>query len=211
MRRFPKQWSIIGVVALVAATGCENPIRSFRPPPVERVDLSPLLEAPIDSSVGLSAAFPDYEAVVIGGVQQSNGQVRKDGIVDVVTETYDANPARARTWYTDVIVTRFDTSERAARDLDSSCYSFVSGEAPDHPTRWKEGDYCLSSVLRRPTDPGNSYVPAEVYSSWVFVRRDRIVVRLYELHKDSAKTAKNAIIVELAERLSRVNPTPAAR
>jgi hypothetical protein len=49
-------------------------------------------------------------------------------------------------------------------------------------------------------------MPANVYSSWVIVRNDRLVLRLYERHVDSSKSAKNRIIAEIAERLAKLSP-----
>ena len=200
-----RQSGWLGIVALVAAMGCAA-IR----PQAEPVDLSPLLEVEIDRPIDLPSGFPDYEALVIGGVQQRNGQDRRDGVVDLVKKTYDSELDESHTWTVDVSVSRFDTPARAALDLDSSCYSFSRGGASGSPVRWRDGVYCASSIVHLRTDPLNLYFPSNLYSSWVFVRRDRIVVRLYERHEGSAKSAKNAIIAELAERLSRLEKARSA-
>ncbi len=196
--RGPRAWWGVGIVALAAAMGCAT----VRPTP-QPVDLSPLLEVQIDPSIRLSSAFPDYEALVRGTIQERTGQVRRDGVVDLVKKTYDSELDEFRRWTVDVSVTLFDTSEQAARDLDSSCYSFARGGASGNPVRWQDGRYCASSIVHLRNDPLNLYLPSNLYSSWVLVRRDRLVVRLYERHEGSAKSAKNAIIVELADRLSK--------
>lgn len=201
----PHGWWWVGIVALVAAAGCAT-VR----PHAQPVDLSPLLEVQIDPSLDLSSAFPDYEAVVIGGVQQRSGQSRRDDVVDLVKKTYDTELDESRSWTVDVSVSRFDTAARAARDLDSSCYSFSRGGASGNPVRWRDGVYCASSIVHLRNDPLNLYLPSNLYSSWVFVRRDRIVLRLYERHEGSAKSAKNPIIVELAERLSGLTSAPSS-
>src|SRR4030095_2296184 len=121
-------------------------------------------------------AFPDYEPVVVAGIQQRNGTARRDGIVDLVKETYDSELDEFHSWTIDVTVTLFESAARAVRDLDSSCYSFAHGGAPDGRIRWQDGVYCAAPVVRRPNDPENLYQPTELYSSWVFVRRDRIVL-----------------------------------
>jgi hypothetical protein len=180
-----------------------------RPRP-EPVDLSPLLEVHTDPSIRLFAAFPDYEAPVIGRVQERNGQLRRDGVVDLVKKTYDSELDEFHSWTVDASLTLFDTSEEAARDLDSSCDSFSRGGASGHPVRWQNGVYCVSSIVHLRNDPLHAHLPANLYTSWVFVRRDRIVVRLYERHQGSPKSAKNAIIVELAERLSKRRLEPSA-
>lgn len=200
----PHGWWWVGIIALVAVTGCATALR----PQPQPVDLSPLLAVHTDSSIGLSSAFPDYEALVIDGVQQWNGQARLDGVVDLVMETYDSELNDAHSWSVDVTVTLFDSSARAARVLDSSCQSFARGGASGNPVRWQDGVYCASSIVRRRTDPLNLYLPSNLYSSWLFVRRDRVVLRLYERHEGSAKSAKNAIIAELAGRMSKFPPAP---
>jgi hypothetical protein len=172
-------------------------------PHAQSVDLSPLLEVQPDPSIDLSLAFPDYEAVVIGGVQQRNGQPGRDGVVDFVRKTYDSELDEFHSWTVDVSVSLFETPAGAARDLDSSCDSFSRGGASGNPVRWQDGVYCASSIVHLRNDPLKLNLPANLYSSWVFVRRDRIVLRLYERHVGSAKSAKNSIIAELAERLSR--------
>ena len=130
--------------------------------------------------------------------------------MDLVKKTYDTELDESHSWTVDVSVTLFDTSEQATRELDSSCYSFSRGGASGGPVRWQNGVYCASPIVHRRTDPLKLYLPANLYSSWVFVRRDRIVLRLYERHEGSAKSAKNAIIVELADRLSRLNRAQSA-
>jgi hypothetical protein len=197
-REFSNRWAV-GIVALAAAMGCAT----IRPTPPQPVDLSPLLDVQIDPSIGLSSALPDYEALVIGGVQQRTGKARQDGVVDLVKKTYDSELDEFHSWTVDVSVSLFDTPAQAARDLDSSCYSFSRGGASGNPVRWQDGVYCTSPIVHLRNDPLNLYLPANLYSSWVFVRRDRIVLRLYERHHGSPKSAKNAIIVELAERLSK--------
>jgi hypothetical protein len=194
----------IGIVALVAGMGCSTTAR----PESEPVDLSPLLAVHTDASIGLSAGFPDYDAVVVDGVQQWNGQARSDGVVDLVKETYDSELDETHSWFVDVTVTLFDSSARATRVLDSSCHSFARGGASGNPVRWQDGVYCASSVVHRRTDPSNQYLPSNLYSSWVFVRRDRVVLRLYERHEGSARSAKNAIIKELAGRMAKFPPAP---
>jgi hypothetical protein len=191
----------LGVVVLAAATGCAG----IRPQTQQPLDLSPLLEVETGPAVRLSAALPDYEALVIGGVQQRTGQAGPDGVVDLVKKTYDTELDEFHSWTVNVSVSLFDTSTRAARDLDSSCDSFSRGGAAGSPVRWQDGAYCASSIDHRRSDSTNLYLPSNLYSSWVFVRRDRIVVRLYERHEGSATSAKNAIIAELAERLSRLD------
>jgi hypothetical protein len=196
--RRPHGWGWVGIVILVAATGCAT----IQPQP-QPIDLSPLLEVQIDPSIGLSSAFPDYEALVIGGVQQRTGKARRDGVVDLVKKTYDSELDEFHSWTVDVSMSRFDTPAEAARDLDSSCYSFSRGGASGNPVRWQDGVYCTSPIVHLRNDPLNLYLPANLYSSWVFVRRDRIVLRLYERHHGSPKSAKNAIIAEIADRLSK--------
>ena len=204
-RRMPRASWWLALAALAAATGCAA-IR----PRAESVDLAPLLEVQTEPSTTLLPAFPDYEALVLAGVPRTMGGARPDGVVDRFAETYDWEQNVARSWSIDVSVTLFDTAARAVRDLDSSCNSFAVGGAWG-PIRWEEGLYCVSTVMQRPTDPRNNYTLADFYTSWVFVRRDRIVLRLYERHKDSPKSAKNQIIVELAERLSRLNASASTR
>jgi hypothetical protein len=193
---------------LLAATGC----RSDSPPAdpgdsltlaPQAVDLSPILELPMDVSKGVARAFPDYQQLVIGGVQQSNRRVRKDGVVELLRESYDSELDEENRWVVDVSLTRFDTPARAARELDASCYSQVHGGASSS-VRWRESVYCISSVLHMHTDPRNLHLPTNTYFSWVIVRRDGLVLRLYERHQGSPKSAKNQIIREVAGRLSRI-------
>lgn len=200
--RGPRAWWWVGIVALVAATGCAQVIRPVIRPQTQPVDLSPLLEVHADPSIGLPYVFPDYEALVNGGVQQRNGRAGPDGVVDLVKKTYDTELDEFHSWTVDVSVSLFDSSARAAEDLDSSCDSFSRGGASGSPVRWQDGLYCISSIVHHRNDPLNLHLPANLYSSWVFVRNNRIVVRLYERHEGSAKSAKNEIIAELARRLS---------
>lgn len=200
------------VAALVAGTGCraDDP-PSDRVAPVDRqtVDLSPLLELPIDLSSSLVRAFPDFEPLVLEGVQLSNRKVRKDGVVELVKETYDSELDEANRWIVDVSLTRFDTPARAARELDSSCYSQARGGASS-TVRWREGVYCISTVLHLTNDPRGLHLPTNTFFSWVIVRRDTLVVRLYERHLGSSRSAKNQIIREIGARLSRsADPVPA--
>jgi hypothetical protein len=200
-----QRWGCVLLLALVTATGCA----AIRPDP-QPIDLSPLMAVRPDPAIGLSFAFPDYQALVTDGVQQRNGEARRDGVVDFVTKTFDSELDELHSWTVDVRVIRFDTPEGAARDLDSSCHSFSRGGAAGEPVRWQDGAYCFSSIGHRHTDPQNLYLPADLYSSWVFVRRDQIVVRLYERHLGSEKSARNRIILEVAERLSRLTPSASA-
>jgi hypothetical protein len=126
-------------------------------------------------------------------------------------QTYDSELDEAHRWFVDVSLTLFDTPERATRDLDSSCNSFARGGASGGPVRARKGVYCISSVTRQSSDPQGLYLPSNFYSSWLFVRRDRLVVRLYERHKGSAKSAKSPIIQDLAERLGKLNAAPEFR
>jgi hypothetical protein len=189
-------------VALVATAGWAT-LSHAQP-----IDLAPLLQVETDPSRGLSAGFSDYDALVIGGIQQWNGQPRTDGVVDLVKQTYDSELDGAHRWFVDATVTLFDSAAHAARDIDSSCYPYARGGAAGGGVRARKGVYCVSPVTLMRTDPQNLYLPAKVYSSWVFVRRDRIVVRLYERHKGSKESAKNPIIVDVANRLSKLNASP---
>ena len=187
---------------LLAVLGCAvTPVSAQ----AQSVDLAPLLEVHADLSKGIARAFPDYEALVLGRVQKRDGQPRRDGIVEQVKETFDTQLDESHTWSVDATLTLFDTAERAARDLDASCYSFAHGGA-SAPVRSRDGIYCISPVLHVHNDPLRTYMAANVYSSWVIVRNDRLVLRLYERHVDSPKSAKNRIIAEIAARLSQLNP-----
>jgi hypothetical protein len=187
---------------LLAVLGCAvTPVSAQ----AQSVDLAPLLEVRADLSNGIARAFPDYEALVLGGVQKRDGQPRRDGIVEQVKETFDTQLDESHTWSVDATLTLFDTAERAARDLDASCYSFAHGGA-SAPVRSRDGIYCISPVLHVHNDPLRTYMAANVYSSWVIVRNDRLVLRLYERHVDSPKSAKNRIIAEIAARLSQLKP-----
>jgi hypothetical protein len=179
--------------------GAFTPVASW----AESVDLAPLLEVQPDLSGGMARAFPDYEAEVIGGVQQWNNKPSRGGVRERVTETYDTELDESNTWSVDATVTLFDSAESASRDLDASCYSFAHGGA-SAPVRARDGVYCISPVLHMRSDPLRMYTSANMYTSWVIVRNDRIVVRLYERHVGSSKSAKNRIIAEIAERLSRL-------
>lgn len=172
----------------------------------QTVDLSPLLELPIDLSNGLVRAFPDWELLVVRGVQQSNRKERKDGVLELVKKSYDSELDEASRWVVDVSLTLFDSPARAARDLDSACYSQAHGGASS-TVRWRNGVYCISSMLHLHNDPRSLHLPTDTYFSWVLVRRDALVVRVYERHKGSPRTAKNQIIREVADRLS--NPASA--
>ena len=189
-------WAVLG--------GAVLPVASQAQP----VDLAPVLEVQPDLSGGMARAFPDYEAIVLGGVQQWNGKPSRDGVVELVKETYDTELDESHTWSVDATVTLFDSAESATRDLDAACYSFAHGVA-SAPVRSRDGIYCISPVLHVRSDPLRMYLPANVYSSWVIVRNDRLVVRLYERRVGSSKSAKNRILAEIAERLSRLAPPPA--
>jgi hypothetical protein len=193
------------VAVLAAVLGCAvTPVASQ----AQSVDLAPMLEVRPDLSKGMARAFPDYETLVLGGVQKWNGKPSRDGIVELVKETYDTVLDESHTWSVDATVTLFDTAESATRDLNDSCYSFAHGGA-SAPVRSRDGVYCISPVLHVRNDTLRMYMPANVYSSWVIVRNDRLVLRLYEHHVGSAKSAKNRIIAEIAERLSKLSAPPA--
>src|SRR5262245_27328608 len=121
----------LGVAVLWAVVGWQTPALAAPADPrdSQTVDLSPLLELPIDLSGGLVRAFPDWEPLVIGTVQQSNRTQRKDGVVELVKKSYDSELDEASRWVVDVSVTLFVSPARAARDLDSSCYSQAHGGA----------------------------------------------------------------------------------
>jgi hypothetical protein len=189
-------WAVLGCAVAPVASQAQS------------IDLAPVLEVQPDLSGGMARAFPDYEAIVLGGVQQWNGKPSRDGVVELVKETYDTELDESHTWSVDATVTLFDSAESATRDLDASCYSFAHGGA-SAPVRSRDGIYCISPVLHVRSDPLRMYLPANVYSSWVIVRNDRIVVRLYERRVGSPKSAKNRILAEIAERLSRLTPPPA--
>jgi len=206
------------VAALAAAVGCAGGGGAVQPPPKapqpkaqapqQSVDLAPLLEVHADLSRGMTRAFPDYEKLVLGGVQQWNGKALDNGVVETVRKTYDTELDESNTWAVDATLILFDTPERAARELDASCYSFAHGGASS-VVRSREGVFCISSVLYLTSDPV-LHLPANTYFSWVIARSDRVVLRLFERHAGSTKTAKNRIIAEIAERLAKLAP-PAAR
>ena len=196
----------LGIAVLVAALGwAGTPLASQ----AQNIDLAPMLEVRPDVSNGIARAFPDYEALVLGGVQQRNGKASRGGIVEQVKETYDTELDESNTWSVDATVTLFDTAESASRDLGASCYSFAHGGA-SAPVRSRDGVYCISPVLHVRNDPLRMYLPSNVYSSWLIVRNERIVVRMYERHLGSAKSAKNQILAEVAARLSKLSAPPAA-
>jgi hypothetical protein len=196
---------LLRVAALAAAVGCAGAIG----PAPQSVDLAPLLEVRPDLSKGMARAFPDYGALVLGGVQQWNGKPSRDGVVELVKDTYDTELDESHTWSVDATVTLFDTAESASRDLNDSCYSFAHGGA-SAPVRSRDGVFCISPVLHVRSDPLRMYLPSNLYSSWVIVRNDRLVVRLYERHVGSPKSAKNRIIAEIAERLGKLTAPPAS-
>ena len=188
---------------LVAVLGCAvTPVSSQ----AQSVDLAPLLEVQPDLSSGVARAFPDYEALVLGGVQQWNRKPSRDGIVEQVKETYDTELDESNTWSVDATVTLFDTAESASRDLDASCYSFAHGGA-SAVVRSREGVFCISSVLHL-NNVQDGQRPSNSYFSWVIARNDRIVLRMYERRLGSPKSAKNRIIAEIAERLSGLSAPP---
>src|SRR5262245_53650539 len=80
----------LSVAILWAAAGC--PATAIAAPADagdgQTVDLSPLLELPIDLSNGLLPAFPDWEPLVVRGIQTSNRKERKDGVVELVKKSY---------------------------------------------------------------------------------------------------------------------------
>jgi hypothetical protein len=191
----PKRTGLSAAV-LVAVLGCAaTPVRSS----AQSVDLAPLLEVHPDLSNGMARAFPDYEALVLRGVQKSNGKPSRNDVVELVQETFDTELDESNTWSVGATLTLFDTAASAARDLDASCYSFAHGGA-SAPVRSRDGMYCISPVLHVRSQASN------IYSSWVIVRNDRLVVRLYERHAGSPKSAKNRIIAEIAARLSQLQP-----
>src|SRR5262245_59969715 len=121
---WPRRAAWLGLVGIAGAIGCAT----LRPRP-ESVDLTPLLAVQTEPSRTLLPAFPDYEALVVGGVPRTVGESRPEGVVDRFAETYDWQQNDARAWSIDVSVTLFDTAERAIRDLDTSCNSFAVGGA----------------------------------------------------------------------------------
>jgi hypothetical protein len=189
----------LGIAVLVAILGWA-PLASQ----AQNVDLAPLLEVHPDLANGMARAFPDYEALVLGGVQQRNGKPSRGGIVEQVKKTYDTELDESNSWSVDAIATLFDTAASASRDLDASCYSFAHGGA-SAPVRSRDGVYCLSPVLHVRNDTLRLNLPSNVYSSWLIVRNDRIVVRIYERHIGSKKSAKNRIIAEIAARLANLS------
>jgi hypothetical protein len=192
------------VAVLAAILGCAvAPVASQ----AQSVDLAPILEVNPDLSHGMTRAFPDYDVLVLGGVQQWNGKPSRDGVVEQVKETYDTVLDESHTWSVDATVTLFDTTESASRDLNDSCYSFAHGGASAQ-VRSRDGVYCISPVLHVRNEPLRLSQPESVYSSWLIVRNERIVLRLYEHHVGSAKSAKNRIIAEIAERLSKLATPP---
>jgi len=189
------------IAALAVALAGAAPVSSR----AQTVDLAPLLEVHPDLSKGVARAFPDYEAVVHGGVQKWNGKPSRGGVVEQIKETYDTELDESSTWSLDATLTLFDTAENAARDLNAACYSFAHGGA-SAPVRSRDGVYCISPVLHTRTDSQRMYLPANIYSSWVIVRNDRLVLRLYERHIGSPQSAKNRIIAEIAARLTQLAP-----
>lgn len=195
---------LLRVAALAAAVGCAGAIG----PAPQTVDLAPFLEVRADLSNGMARAFPDYETLVLGGVQQWNGKARRDGVVELVKETYDTELDESNTWAVNATVTLFDTARSASRDLDASCYSFAHGGA-SAVVRSREGVFCISSVLHlNNTQDGQR--PSNSYFSWVIARNDRVVLRVFERRQGSPKSAKNRIIAEIAERLGKLAAPPAS-
>ena len=207
----------LSVAALAAAVGCagrSQPPPQKQPEPqapqarAQSVDLAPMLEVRADLSRGMTRAFPDYDTLVLGGVQQWNGKAARGGVVESVRKTYDTELDESNTWSVDATVLLFDTSDRAARELDASCYSFAHGGAASL-VRAREGVFCISSVIHQSSDPV-LHLPTDTYFSWVIARRDRVVLRMFERHVGSSKSAKNRIIAEIAERLGKLSPPASA-
>src|SRR5262245_56601451 len=108
----------LGIAVLVAILGwAGTPLASQ----AQSVDLAPLVEVHPDLATGMERAFPDYEALVRGGVQQRNGKPSRGGIVEQVKKTYDTELDESNSWSVDAIATLFDTAASASRDLDASC------------------------------------------------------------------------------------------
>ena len=204
----PRRAWWLGVAVLWAVAGFQTSALAA-PEDSQAVDLSPVLELPIDLSNGLVRAFPEWEPLVIGGIQQSTRKVRTDGVVELVKKSYDSELDEAGRWVVDVSLTLFASPARAARDLDSSCYSQAHGGASS-TVRWRNGVYCISSMMHLTSDPRSLHLPTDTWFSWVLVRRDSLVVRVYERHRSSSRTAKNQIIHEIAERLSLSGAPPAS-
>ena len=193
-RVLPKRTGLCAAVLVAVLGFAVTPVRSQ----AQSVDLAPLLEVHPDLSNGMARAFPDYEVLVLGGVQKSNGKPSRDDVVERVQETFDTELDESNTWSVGATLTLFDSTASAARDLDASCYSFAHGGA-SAPVRSRDGIYCISPVL-------HVNQASNIYSSWVIVRNDRLVLRLYERHAGSPKSAKNRIIAEIAARLSQLQP-----
>lgn len=205
------------VAALAAVVGCAGggavqpapkAPQPQAPAPQLAVDLAPLLEVRADLSHGMARAFPDYEKLVLGGVQQWNAKAVETGVVETVRKTYDTELDESNTWAVDATLILFDTPERAARELDASCYSFAHGGASS-VVRAREGVFCISSLMHLSSDPV-LHLPTDTYFSWVIARSDRVVLRLFERHARSTNSAKNRIIAEIAERLAKLSPSASA-
>jgi hypothetical protein len=86
----------------------------------QRVDLSPLSAVHPDLSSGVRSSFEDYEALVLGGVQQRTGLRRKDGVIELFTKLYGTNEADKHPFSVDVDVALFKTRADAKRHFENA-------------------------------------------------------------------------------------------
>ena len=66
---------------------------------------------------------------------------------------------------------------------------------------WRQ---CISPIGQLRNDPEGGLLPSNTYRSYLFLQLDKLVISLEESYMGSAKTAKNPIIVEIAERVSKL-------
>jgi hypothetical protein len=126
----------------------------------------------------------------------SSGTARRRaaGVVERVTQDYDTE-LESRTRGRSTRRPALRHAERAARELDASCYSFAHGGAASLVRR-AEGVYCISSMITIAT---TRPAPAHRYVFLVGDRaRDRSCCACTSATSGSSKSAKNRIIAEIA-------------
>ena len=174
------------------------------------VDLSPLLKLDPDLSQGLTRAFSDWEAITLAGVSQRTGKPGLHGVEEMWEKDYFSVRDGRQEWMIWVRVELHDSNDGALEWLRHECASqgetFAASPELVVDGSWR---YCKTPIGQLRNDPEGGGFPSEEYVSFVGIQFDQLVLTLDETYRSDAKTAKNELIVELAERLARLGPATA--
>jgi len=130
---------------------------------------------------------------------------RNKGILETfATDSVEGGPYRALSEQEYVTVSLAD-SARAAQEAFASRCSFLSKGFRRADLKLDSGptwDSCVSPVGQLRADPEGLYLPQDQYYSFVVVRKEVLLIEIWEIRRKSSFGSISRVVADLAHRLS---------